>query len=343
MLLLFLCLAASRAAQLPGLATARCIRTQHLRVVVLAYDRPASLGTLLGSLDAVASDRDDVHLHIHVDRPRPGASAAVRGGVRRTVAVARSFRWRYGPPPSIEQAATWRGVRRQWLAAWPSPAADTTTLILEDDLVLSPLALVWLTRRICAYGDSGTTSGGCATGTNSTGMGGAGGRSGGQHSHCLAGVTLQRAALRQSLAARDGDGATGRRPLHPLLEPPANANAPFLYRGVGPWGFAPLAEHWARFLRWYEMHGCGADLLGSGGGGGGGGGGGDGGAAASLPIPAQCDPRVGMEPTRYALWYDQARSRGRADALWTPTFAKFCSVAGLHTLYVPPHLTLANC
>ena len=98
MLLLFLCLAASRAAQLPGLATARCIRTQHLRVVVLAYDRPASLGTLLGSLDAVASDRDDVHLHIHVDRPRPGASAAVRGGVRRTVAVARSFRWRYGPP-----------------------------------------------------------------------------------------------------------------------------------------------------------------------------------------------------------------------------------------------------
>jgi hypothetical protein len=127
----------------------------------------------------------------------------------RVVSVARAWHWPYGDV-RIHARDKWVGLRRQWLEADDS-GNPSGSLILEDDLEVSPLFFQWWRDAIAAYGGRPD----------------------------VAGVTLQRAQL----VLKGG--------VYDMPEVDSAQYPLFLYKLVGTWGFAPVPAVWARFLRWY--------------------------------------------------------------------------------------------
>ncbi|KAK2146977.1 hypothetical protein LSH36_576g03104 [Paralvinella palmiformis] len=118
-----------------------------LRIIVITFNRGASLETLLLSLDHLELDGDKASLEIWIDRDP--LSEAVDCA---TLAVARDFVWSLGKKHVYAQR-THVGIYGQWIDTWrPQPGTRELALILEDDLTVSPYAYRWLKAVHRKYG-----------------------------------------------------------------------------------------------------------------------------------------------------------------------------------------------
>ena len=181
------------------------------RIVILTQNRCASLARLLKSLDATKDVHSDekLLLEIHIDGLQKKVSEKTRTQARCVQELAKKYSFRHGDK-ILRTFKTRRGLQRSWLEAWPTAGdkCDPLTVVLEDDLELSPYWLRWLRLMWKSYGDRDD----------------------------LAGIALNR---QQQCAVTGSHG--------PKCEI-ANANKPFLTKIVGSWGFSPHPQRWREFI-----------------------------------------------------------------------------------------------
>ncbi|KAK2140363.1 hypothetical protein LSH36_1380g00014 [Paralvinella palmiformis] len=186
-----------------------------LRVIVMTYNRAASLGKLLQSLESLELDGNTASLEIWIDR-----KAGKKNGKRdtdsedtvhtETLKTAQGFSWSRGQT-RVHVQKRHVGIYGQWIDTWrPRPGTNELALFLEDDLSVSPYAYRWLRAVHEKYGSRND----------------------------IAGYTLQ------------GEGvanANNRRPINrPKIE------TVFLFKLLGSWGYAPHPKSWMNFQDWYH-------------------------------------------------------------------------------------------
>ena len=190
-------------------------------MVVLAYDRPDLLNSLLRRLNTLhyGADLGRVALTISIDAAPPDASQDVRSRVDLSVELARNFSFNAGVS-RLRVRTSHAGMVGQWLDAW-RPELDATDqhvacAILEDDLVPSRGAWHWMQGALDAYGN---------------------------HLDRLASLSWQRQKL---VAATQSDRGLG-------VMPPDTGGQPFMYRLLGTWGFVALRQSWISFRRYFAQ------------------------------------------------------------------------------------------
>lgn len=127
------------------------------RIIVLACNRPDALRMLLDSLDTLHLDGATSAVDIWIDRNKHGVVNNL------TVDVARSFTWKGG----ASRVHIWPrhvGIYGQWIDTWcPAPYTNVDTtgahgapqelaLMLEEDIVVSPMAWRWLKAAEKTFG-----------------------------------------------------------------------------------------------------------------------------------------------------------------------------------------------
>ena len=191
-----------------------------VQILVLTYNRAASLRRLLASLQAADYEGLPQHnLRVCVDRSVTGDVDA------ETLEVLHNVTWSCGILEVLLQPVH-RGLAGQWHTCWGKQAktlmrirsevsqqgagrASAIGVFLEDDMQVSPLWALWLVRAALAYKD---------------------------HPH-IKHFTLQRPQIR----------ATDGRPLGAQI--PLGSGV-FGYRLFGSWGFASFRKPWEEFLLW---------------------------------------------------------------------------------------------
>lgn len=136
-------LAAAHGGDRPGVR-----RRWGLEVHVIGCNRPVALATLLGQLNAPdysLTPEVDVSLWVHVDHC---------DGKEDVVRVAKDFAW-VGGRTAVEVQETQRGLREMWFGIFEGVqqrgVKETMVLVLEDDMVVAPLFLVWLNNVVQRY------------------------------------------------------------------------------------------------------------------------------------------------------------------------------------------------
>ena len=135
-----------------------------LRVLVITYNRAASLSRLLKSLSQAEYGEDRVDLDVWVDVPADGSG--VNPGVMRAT---KEFEWPHGNYATHVQDSN-VGLRVQWMDSWgksleaaglPPLSASTPEIpiILEDDLQVSPHYWNWLKAAHAKFGSRLDVSG----------------------------------------------------------------------------------------------------------------------------------------------------------------------------------------
>jgi hypothetical protein len=126
-------------------------------IVVLAYNRPAALKRLLGSVAAAHYPAGaSVPLVISIDRSDGAAG-------RETAAVADGFEWGFGPKSVIERPEH-LGVVGHFREAGGLTREYGDVIILEDDLTVAPPFYEFASRVLEAYGDDQRIAGCCLYG-----------------------------------------------------------------------------------------------------------------------------------------------------------------------------------
>jgi len=179
------------------------------RIIVLTMDRASSLERLLNSLQKAHYGDDRVDLDIWIDRL--DSTSPLNTNIS---AVSRQFSWVHGAK-TIYTRRQPGGLYQQWMYTWDLDSPGDITVILEDDLELSPAFYQWLKLARSKYGNDPD----------------------------VGGFTLQRSVIRT------------RKPPPGVYEGhlrlPRGTNI-FKYRLQGSWGFAPKREIWRQFLVWFE-------------------------------------------------------------------------------------------
>lgn len=120
-----------------------------LRIVVLTWRRFASLQRLLNSLNNARYGSNRLLLEIHID----GKKSNNDSNWNKTVAVANAFRFVNGET-RVRVESENRGLAKAWFSAWePETECPLRTIILEDDIELSPFWFEWLHRVWLCYAD----------------------------------------------------------------------------------------------------------------------------------------------------------------------------------------------
>lgn len=186
-----------------------------LRVIVLTYNRPASLERCLRHLTQLILDGDTAMLEVWIDTASDGTVDYD------TLSYLQNFSWP-GVQHRVHIQKQHAGLYGQWLNTWRPrvgiPAvADTTeiALYLEDDVDVSPFAYRWLKAAYEKY----------------------------RRREDVAGITLQDEYIIT---------ASGRRRGVKLKTP--EATPIYGYKIVGPWGFSPHPKQWTRFQDWYHQN-----------------------------------------------------------------------------------------
>ncbi|KAK2154214.1 hypothetical protein LSH36_274g01041 [Paralvinella palmiformis] len=180
------------------------------RVIVLAYDEPEQLGNCLRSLEGIRMYGDAIVVDVWVDK-LPGGRW--NDAVLRTVShFIGSWHLGYACVHVHDENV---GSRSQWINSWrPQENVSQITLIVEDDVVLSPFVYKWLRNVWDNYVI--------------------------REGFRLAGVSLNTNGLR-----RRTDKGTQ------LIRGPPGDSV-YAYRAVAGGGaFAPNPVTWAAFQRWY--------------------------------------------------------------------------------------------
>ena len=178
-----------------------------LDIYILAFNRTDSLLQCLASLrNAVYPPNPNIRLTVQVDR-RPD------GTINETLirALNESPQWPHGPEIRIKVQANHVGLQQQWL----SVKARNYTLIMEDDVIISPAYFCILQAAIR------------------------------RDSNALLGVTLQRPQWQQ------GQNEHGRWRRLNLISP--SHPAAFTFMGPATWGVLVYPKQWNRFLRWARL------------------------------------------------------------------------------------------
>lgn len=123
-----------------------------LRIIVITMQRAQSLKRLLHSLlDAEYYD-DRVALDVWIDLPPSQTDIDAK-----TKEIVTNFSWPHGPK-TLHFRVTNVGLRQQWLESWNlsvpgglRPELNECALILEDDVVVSPLFWKWLKQAHAQY------------------------------------------------------------------------------------------------------------------------------------------------------------------------------------------------
>eukprot|EP00930_Biecheleria_cincta_P104737 TRINITY_DN9713_c0_g1_i2.p1 TRINITY_DN9713_c0_g1~~TRINITY_DN9713_c0_g1_i2.p1 ORF type:complete len:591 (-),score=76.10 TRINITY_DN9713_c0_g1_i2:291-2063(-) len=194
------------------------IEEQAPCIVVLAFDRPASLDRLLTQLNKVdfGSDSGRVRLTMSIDHPKTDASTKVLEQQRRTISVAKNFTFAHGEA-LVQEQPRHAGLVKQWVDAW-KPDLDSADsrpacVILEDDVVPSRFAWLWTKNALAAYGDQ---------------------------LQRIATFGWQRQTLVPASSSSRGLGHM----------PPSEIGKPFMSKLMASWGLVALRSHWIGFRRW---------------------------------------------------------------------------------------------
>ena len=132
------------------------VRQKHtdilLRVIVLTMNRAQSLNRLLHSLFDAEYYHDKIALDIWIDLPPFETKINVE-----TRQIVTDFSWPYGPK-TLHFRDNNVGLRRQWLESWNysvsgglKPDLKECALIVEDDIIVSPLFWKWLKAAHAQY------------------------------------------------------------------------------------------------------------------------------------------------------------------------------------------------
>jgi len=205
-------------------ALVRLAQRQAPCIRVLTFYRPASLSRLLDQLNRLQFGTEDgnVELLISIDAPKNPSDTHHRWQWQESIKVARNFTFVHGTK-SVHLQTSHVGLVRQWLHAW-QPELDSADereacVILEDDVLPSRLAWIWLQKALDAY-------------RGALGM-------------RVASLAWQRPTL---VPARASSRGIGRMPPGDMGE----EGRPFLYRLLSTWGFVALRNSWIEFRRWIE-------------------------------------------------------------------------------------------
>lgn len=119
----------------------------EFRVIVMTYNRPWSLATILGSLRTLEMDSHTAALEIWIDRDRKKNSADSQ-----TLKIASEFRWSQGAT-RVHVHKKHVGLYGQWIYTWrpPDDSDDELALIIEDDNSVSKYAYRWVRAAFQAF------------------------------------------------------------------------------------------------------------------------------------------------------------------------------------------------
>ena len=117
------------------------------RIIILTFNRPASLAKLLVSVNELVLDGDRGSLEIFIDVARDTKSPNAQ-----TKAIAEGFTWKSGPTwVHVQQRHV--GIYGQWIDSWrPLVGHKEIALILEDDMSVSKYAYRWLKAAHNSFG-----------------------------------------------------------------------------------------------------------------------------------------------------------------------------------------------
>ena len=183
------------------------------RIVVLAYDAPDQLAECLASLERIKMYGDAIVVDVWIDR-LPGTPGRWNDGALR---VASHFLdvWQLGYACIHVQERN-VGAKSQWINSW-RPQADNSsgiTLIVEEDVVLSPYVYRWLRNVWSTYVLNDKFQ--------------------------ISGVSLNTDGLHR----RTNKGTQ-------WIHGPSTDSL-FAYRGLAGGAFAPNPRTWKDFQRWYR-------------------------------------------------------------------------------------------
>ena len=180
-------------------------------LIILAYNRPDELSkclTSLGRLLFLPELRPDLRIHIDgVVSPEDLRS------VNDCRQQAEQFVWPHGGKSVLVREGN-VGIRGQWIGAWDPLNDKEFALIIEDDVEISPLSLVYLAKIIQAQKDDPE----------------------------LFGVALQQAQWQLGICER------GRWRRLDLVQPGSHPPL-FKYPAVGTWGQLLFPQPWKSFIR----------------------------------------------------------------------------------------------
>ncbi|KAL3884476.1 hypothetical protein ACJMK2_024615 [Sinanodonta woodiana] len=109
-----------------------------LSMIVIVYNRAASLQRLLQSLNNAHFYGDNIALHVWIDRSQNGTIDSS------TYTVARDFTFKHGQY-YVHNQTCHVGIYGQWIGTWyPRNSSSEIAVILEDDLTVSPYFYKWL-------------------------------------------------------------------------------------------------------------------------------------------------------------------------------------------------------
>lgn len=116
-----------------------------LRIIVMVYNRAASLQKVLDSLQNLELDGDKAVVDIWIDRSKEQKADV------ETVLTAKRFQWKHGGS-TVHVQKKHVGIYGQWIDTWrPRPNTTEIALFLEDDVDVSPYAYRWLKATYRKY------------------------------------------------------------------------------------------------------------------------------------------------------------------------------------------------
>ncbi len=112
-------------------------------IVVVTYNRPASLNRLLSFLSTAIYNSSDVNLIISIDYQ----ASELHNDV---VKIARDFNWKYGFKKIIEQKKN-LGLKAHILSCGDLSEEYGAVIVLEDDLIVSPFFYDYALQSLEVY------------------------------------------------------------------------------------------------------------------------------------------------------------------------------------------------
>jgi hypothetical protein len=242
------------------------------KIVVLTQKRHHSLGRLIDSLLDARYEDDVVDIDFHVDQiALPALTHFAREvdliGRQKVLDMLERFEWPYGKK-RIQENRVFKGIRGQWLGAYVSPfAAKEGAVVVILEDDIEVSPWFFYWLKRAHKAFANRTD--------------------------VAGFSLQRRKITASGAA--------------IANVQTQNNTPYLQLQVGPWGFSPRRQVWARFVQEYD------------------------------------NIDIDQNTLISSAWYRKHQEEGRSHAMWTHHFLSYCREETLYTVFpnLPNGLELA--
>lgn len=122
-------------------------------IVAIAFNRPNSLKRLLESLEKVNWKNDDVRLYISIDKDKNESI-----DYKETIEIAKEFSWEYGEKV-VDCKKKKLGLKEHILQCGNLTNQYGNLIVLEDDIVVSPLLYMYAKQAVEYYKDDDNIAG----------------------------------------------------------------------------------------------------------------------------------------------------------------------------------------